>query len=83
MCVNHNLTDEKIRVLLKLSGCDFVYKLPSGIDTYLDEAGLNLSGGERQRLTLARALAKDFDLLILDEATSNLDFISESRISSQ
>lgn len=80
MCVNHNLTDEKIRVILKLSGCDFVYKLPSGVDTYLDEAGLNLSGGERQRLTLARALAKDFDLLILDEATSNLDFISESRI---
>lgn len=79
-CVNHNLTDEKIKIILKLAGCDFVYKLPSGIDTYLEEAGSNLSGGERQRLTLARALAKDFDLLILDEATSNLDFISESKI---
>lgn len=79
-CINQNINDEKINIVLKLSGCDFVYNLPAGIDTYLDEAGANLSGGERQRLTLARALAKDFDLLIMDEATSNLDFISESRI---
>lgn len=79
-CINPNIADEKINIVLKLAGCDFVYSLPSGVDTYLDEAGTNLSGGERQRLTLARALAKDFDLLIMDEATSNLDFISESKI---
>ena len=79
-CVNPNISDEKIDIALKLSGCDFVRNMPNGIDTYLDEAGVNLSGGERQRLTLARALVKDFDLLIMDEATSNLDFISEKRI---
>lgn len=79
-CVNPNISDEKIDIALKLSGCDFVRNMPNGIDTYLDEAGANLSGGERQRLTLARALVKDFDLLIMDEATSNLDFISEKRI---
>jgi len=79
-CINPNISDEKINIILKLSGCDFVYKLPAGIETYLDEAGANLSGGERQRLTLARALSKNYDLLILDEATSNLDFLAETKI---
>ena len=77
---NPNISEDGINAVLKLSGCDFVNTLPAGMDTYLEEAGANLSGGEKQRLTLARALAKDFDLLILDEATSNLDFLLESKI---
>ncbi len=78
--VNREINDEKIKSILKMAGCDFVFKMPAGIDTYLEEAGNNLSGGERQRLAFARALAKEFDVLVLDEATSNLDFISEARI---
>lgn len=75
-----NMKEDFIDKAIKLSNCDFVYKFPAGIDTYLEEAGANLSGGERQRLGIARALMKDSDLFIFDEATSNLDFLSEMKI---
>lgn len=58
----------------------FIKLLPLGMDTPLDENGMNLSGGQRQRLSIARALLKEPQLLILDEATSNLDTITESGI---
>ncbi len=78
--VNPNVSRKDIRTALSIADANFVSNLPAGIDTYLEEAGANLSGGERQRLALARSLSKDFYLLILDEATSNLDFLSENKI---
>lgn len=59
---------------------DFIRSLPDGYDTYVGENGARLSGGERQRIALARVLLKQTPILILDEATANLDPVTERSV---
>jgi ABC-type multidrug transport system fused ATPase/permease subunit len=72
---------EKIENAAKRAYADeFICRLPEQYDFMLAETGQNLSGGQQQRLAIARALAKEAPILILDEATSSLDALSEVRI---
>lgn len=78
---NESATEDEIKQACRIShAAEFIEKLPLGYETPLDENGANLSGGQRQRLAIARALLRKPQLLILDEATSNLDTITESGI---
>jgi len=74
-------TDDEVYQAAKLSGADnFIDKLPDGYQTIVGNRGTSLSGGERQRISLARSIIVKPKILILDEATSSLDSISEKII---
>lgn len=81
MLGNANATMEEIIEVCKITTVhDFINQMPLRYNTHLDENGTNLSGGQRQRLALARAIIKKPDILIMDEATSNLDSTTEKAI---
>src|SRR5207237_8866020 len=68
------------RALDQAALADFVASLPEGLDTMVGERGVQLSGGQRQRVAIARAFLKNAPTLILDEATSHLDAVSEAQV---
>ena len=72
---------EKVIEAAKKSCChDFIMALPDGYETVIGEGGASLSGGEKQRISIARAIMKDAPIIILDEATANVDPENEKEL---
>jgi ATP-binding cassette subfamily B protein len=79
--VNPTATDEDSLDVLQKAAChNLLARAESGLDTVIGEGGMKVSGGEKQRISIARALLRNPDLLVFDEATSSLDSLIEEEI---
>lgn len=79
--ITHKMSDDEIYEYLELVELkETISRFPMGINTFVGENGQNISGGQRQRIAIARALIESPEVLIFDEATSNLDPITENKI---
>ena len=78
---NENASDEERYKALEIAQArEFVDSKPEGLDTMIHQGGRNLSGGQRQRLTIARALVKNYEILILDDSASALDYATDAKL---
>ncbi|HEO2586982.1 TPA: ABC transporter ATP-binding protein [Streptococcus agalactiae] len=76
-----NASHEEVVQAAKKARChEFIENLPDGYDTIIGEGGASLSGGEKQRISIARAMLKDADIIIFDEATANIDPENEDKL---
>ena len=81
LCLGKDIPDEKIFELLDEAGLTNWYnELPNGLETMVGERGIKLSAGQKQRLNLIRGILIDKELYFFDEPTSNLDSVSEEKI---
>lgn len=77
---NGEATDEMIQQAISVAQADFIYHMTEGYESNLGKAGVNISGGQKQRISIARGIMKNSPVLILDDATSALDAVTEAKV---
>lgn len=77
---NKNASDEMIRQVAHKAQADFIEKMEDGYESFLGSAAVNISGGQKQRISIARGILKKSSVLILDDATSALDAVTEAKV---